>query len=130
MITESTMYWITRLDSIKNVSGTLAIVSGVLAVISTIAAVAVSAASCADPSDESKQTAKTLRRCNAYIALVFFVFVSVATLTPTSKEFAVIKVVPMIANSEALETVSKDGKEIYSMGIEALKNWIKGTKEK
>ncbi len=130
MITESTMYWITRLDSIKDISETLAVVTGILVIASTLFAIGASAASCADPSDESKQTAKTIRRFNAFITIIFVGFVSAAALLPTSKEFAVIKVVPMIANSEALETVSKDGKEIYNMGIEALKNWIKGTKEK
>lgn len=130
MITESTMYWVTRLDSINAAFGTLAIVSGVLATISTVVAVATFAMSCADPFDEIKQTAKAFRRCNAYITLAFVVFGSAAALIPTSKEFAVIKVVPMITNSEALEAVSKDGKEIYSMGIEALKNWIKEQKEK
>jgi hypothetical protein len=130
MITESTMYWVTRLDSIKDMLDTMVIASGILTAAGTIFAVTASAISCADPTEESKQTAKVLRRCNACITLAFAVFGSAAALTPTSKEFAVIKVVPMIANSEALETVSKDGKEIYSMGIEALKNWIKGTKEK
>lgn len=101
MITENTMYWITRLDNIKGMFEALAIVSGTLAIISTIVAVAVSATSCADPSDENKRAAKTLRRCNAYISLAFAVFGSAAVLTPTAKEFAVIKVVPMIANSGA-----------------------------
>jgi hypothetical protein len=78
MITESAMYWITRLDSIKYMLEILAIVSGIFAAVSTFAAVVVSVSSCADPCDENKQAAKTLRRCNAYIALAFAVFGSAA----------------------------------------------------
>jgi hypothetical protein len=43
------------------------------------------------------------------------------TLLPTTKQMAMIKVIPAIVNSKEVEMVSKDAKELYKLGVEAIR---------
>lgn len=60
--------------------------------------------------------------CSAVLCLLFVTFV------PSTKQMAMIKVIPMLANSEAVQALGRDGKEIYQMGINAIKETLKGEK--
>lgn len=61
------------------------------------------------------------------IAVLLFL---IAIVLPSTKEMAIIKVVPIIAKSEALHKVTGDAKELYDLGIEAAKGCLKNITEK
>jgi hypothetical protein len=60
--------------------------------------------------------------CSAILCLLLITFV------PSTKQMAMIKVIPLLANSEAVQALGRDGKEIYQMGIKAIKETLKGEK--
>lgn len=55
--------------------------------------------------------------------------ITARSLLPTTKQMAMIKVIPMIANSKAIETMSNDAKEIYTLGIKAIKEQLTGKEQ-
>lgn len=55
-------------------------------------------------------------------------FLLLGTFVPSTKQMAMIKVIPMLANSEAIQALGRDGKEIYQIGINAIKETLKGEK--
>lgn len=59
--------------------------------------------------------------------LNFFFWCSIAGLTifiPTSKQYAIIKVLPQIANSEIAKEMPEDAKQMYHMAKEYLKEQL------
>ena len=58
-----------------------------------------------------------------------FMSITARSLLPTTKQMAMIKVIPMIANSKAIETMSNDAKEIYTLGIKAIKEQLTGKEQ-
>ena len=44
-----------------------------------------------------------------------------ATFTPSTKQIAVIKIVPIIAKGEITKEIKGDAKEIYKLGVQAIK---------
>lgn len=94
-ITPETMYWITRCDNIHNVSVALAILSCVGIFFMTLHIII----------DEAALFSKFL--CLSLWA-IFFVSISVFSFVPTTKEMAVIYVVPAIANSETVQGIGND----------------------
>ena len=55
-----------------------------------------------------------------YLLLAFFSL----TFIPSTKQMAMIKVIPAIANSEIAGEMSKDAKELYKMGVDAIKEQL------
>lgn len=62
--------------------------------------------------------------------LLFVLMAFLSCLIPTTKEFAMINVIPKLANSEISQQVQKDMPEIYTMAKDALKEMIKPTEKK
>lgn len=133
MITEGTIYWITRLDHILDAAPAGILVFSLLSII-------LGCLFCAFLFDTSlvecagKDTVSRYRRVVLVLLLfcVFSVFLCVGTLifVPTTKEMAMIKVLPMLANSKFVEEeLPKDAQRIYRLGIRALeeKLEIKGS---
>lgn len=60
----------------------------------------------------------SVRKAKTPVTILFFIFVSLIILLPTTKEAAAIYVVPKIVNNETIKT---DAGNLYSLAIEALK---------
>lgn len=120
MITESYMYWILKLDDIRE----FMFVLGVIATIPAIAFLVFFLAAKIGKDDFCSDYKQVGRLCGwlgvATIILTLFLHLSHALL-PTTKQMAMIKVIPAIANSEEVAMVSKDAKELYKLGVEAIR---------
>ena len=116
MITESEMYWITRLDYIHDF---LFIFGGVGFVISQIVA-----ATLAVVGEDHYADAKTYyKRAKQFVLLsIFFLLLIIYGLfTPTTKEFAAIKLVPIIVNDESVQQLPEKVVELANDWIDELK---------
>lgn len=118
------MYWITRLDKLNNVFEGILGIGGMALLMLIIAYIITSAAK--DYDDESKTVNNLSRK---WLKILFFPWVFSLlgiTFIPTSKEMAMIYVVPNIAESQVIR---QDIPEIYDLGVNALKDWLKKNKE-
>ena len=116
VITESTMYWITRLDYIH---GFLLIFGGVGLPISLIVA-----AILAVVGEDYYADAKTYyKRAKQFVLLsIFFLLLIVdGLLTPTTKEYAAIKLVPIIVNDESVQQLPEKVVELANNWLDELK---------
>jgi hypothetical protein len=71
------------------------------------------------------ETAKTAKKVFFKVTIVTFVALFIALVIPNTKEMAMIKVIPAIANSEAVETLKGDAKDLYNLGMSAAKEQLK-----
>ena len=120
MISEWEMYCILKLDGLHSTFVVFALVSAI------ILGVAVSAWMACD--DEDKDSAFLFRVVKCSL-ITFIVFLIPAVFLPTTKEMAMIKVVPMIANSEIAREMPADAGVLYRMGIEAIKEKLTEKKD-
>ena len=116
-VTPSMLYWLTRLDNINTAFGILAFLGGLAFVFSAVFHIATR---CDEECDEmSKKVASTAFKI---ITPLWLLGVVGTIFTPTSKEMAMIYVVPHIAESQVIK---QDIPELYDMGVAALKDWLK-----
>lgn len=117
-ITAGTLYWLTRLDGIQTVCTIILAFSVAAALFSLIARIMLVTEGETDE-DVSYRTAKKINNMS-------FLFIGLSllagTFVPTSKEMAMMYVVPHIAESQVIK---QDMPEIYDMGVKALKDWLK-----
>ena len=111
MITPQLVYWITRLDNIQMVFGTMAILLGAGGVAITVAICGVYC------NTEDKTAFKYLW---LWIPILFVIAIS--TLIPSTKDAALIYMLPKIANSELVKEVPQDLKAIKDMAMDKLKD--------
>lgn len=120
MITESYMYWILKLDDIRD----FVFASGMIISFAALAFLIFFLASTIAKDEFCKDYKRVSRLCGwlcvATIILTLFLHLSHALL-PTTKQMAMIKVIPAIANSEEVAMLSKDAKELYKLGVEAIR---------
>lgn len=119
MITETMMYWITRLDGI----GALASAALVICVFATVIYGCV-IGGCASSDSDLEEIWRTKLATSARRWILWVAGLSVATLVflPSSKEMAMIYAVPAITRSDF---VREDLPEIYDYGVKALKEQLK-----
>ena len=127
-ITESTIYWITRMDGIHNFLIGLCVITGILAVLILIILFSTFMAS--EGKEEFHKAMKLeLRAFLIGIALIVVFFLA-SVFIPTTKEMALIKVLPAISNSRFVsEELPKEAGEIYMLAKEALKEKLVGEKK-
>ena len=111
MITPSLVYWITRLDAIREAAGLVCFL-GVLFTGAGLFAVFVCTAE--DVPDPFRTIWRNVTR---FAAFLFLVAELVRVLTPTKREMAAIIVVPRIANSE---TVAENDDSVKTLAVEWL----------
>jgi ABC-type nitrate/sulfonate/bicarbonate transport system permease component len=111
MITPSLIYWITRLDAVRQAAGGLCVLS-VFAVAAGLFALFVCTAD--DVPDPFRSIWRNVTRVAAVVLAVSW---AVLVLTPTKQEMAAIIVVPRIANSE---TVAEIGDGVKTLAVEWL----------
>lgn len=121
MITPWTIYWITRLNQIREflkastlISLLIFFTAGIIAFIQLTEYIEHD-----DPCDMRRKVVKILRLTGAVLAVSALLY----TLTPSSREMAAIYVIPKIANSENVRNI---GDEMYGLAME----WLKELKAK
>lgn len=128
MITESNVYWILKLDDIRGVFVIGLIAVGVFACLSLFAWGINSMETSFDK--ENSAGGKAARKYFFCSAIIVALLAIPATLLPTTKQMAMIKVIPAIANCEIVGEISADAKELYRMGINAIKEQLTGKEQK
>jgi len=109
-ITESMVYWITRLDGVVNMLTGLVVLSGILSVIACVVALYAY-----DDGDWP-----VVRKISRYVVCFLgslLLFATALVLTPNTKQMCAIKVIPIIASDG-------DVKEIPSDIVNLAKEWI------
>ena len=121
MITPSEIYWILKLDDIRVMFFVFIGCFGIFAFISMVGWNIYT-----EFHNDTADSCKKGFFCSACLALLLAI---PATMLPSTKQMAMIKVIPMIANSEAVKTMSNDAKEIYTLGIKAIKEQLTGKEQ-
>jgi uncharacterized BrkB/YihY/UPF0761 family membrane protein len=127
MITESSVYWILKLDDIRDFAFGLGVITTFLVVAFLVFFLAAKIGKDEFCSDY-KQVGRVCGWLGATTAILTLFFHLSYTLLPTTKQMAMIKVIPAIANSEIVGEMSADAKEIYRMGIKAIKEALSENK--
>ena len=132
-MTESMIYWITRLDGIHGFCfgiQTIAVISTIIGAIAALVSGGLKAASEADGSEDEAKIAASICRVSCKVWIPAFCIAMVCSLartfTPTTKEMIAIKVIPQIAdanNIEKIKDISKDMLDITS-------DWLKDMRKK
>lgn len=116
MITESMMYWITRLDGIQ-----LAFVLGTVVAIILSIIIHVVILEGTVTKEETIEAWHKYKKTRWFSYLSIIVCVLVLVFTPTTKEMAMIYAVPAITRSDV---VREDLPELYDYGVKALKQQL------
>lgn len=116
-ITATTLYWITRLDSLCALLAFVVIV-GIIGSIITLLAYFIN-----EPFDEEKNQ---YFRWGKRFGITAFVVFLIGCFVPSSREVAMFYVVPRIAESDVIK---RDVPELYDMGVSALKDFLATKKE-
>lgn len=118
-ITPATMYWFTRLDGITGACNIITILGAFALLFLIIGYYAT------DNDTENTYEHKTVGGVLKWFIPVWL-FCLIGTLfIPNSKQMAMIYVVPQITESQV---VKQDIPELYDLGVNALKDWLKQTK--
>lgn len=133
-MTESTIYWITRLDEIREFLVGIQIIPTIIAGVSIIMSLIgyicmnMEKASYGDEDDDYK-VMKSLCRTGRTIGIIAAVIATMCSLTctflPTTKEMVAIKVVPAIVSSEQASRL----KDIGDNAIDVAAEWLKSQKK-
>ena len=123
MITESELYWILKLDDIRNLLVGCTVVLGIISVVLVVMTIAQATDECMF--DASDWRRSKFARLSVYAALI--VVATALTLLPSTKQMAAIKGIPAIVNSEAAKEISSDAKELYKLGVDTLKEKLSDT---
>lgn len=119
-ITPATMYWFTRLDRITAACDITLFLGGLALLFLSIAYWATGGNT--DEMYEHKAVKSVLK----WLIPVWLFSVIGALFIPNSKQMAMIYVVPQITESQI---VKQDIPELYDLGVNALKDWLKKDKE-
>ena len=129
-MTESMIYWITRLDGIHGFCfgiQAFAMVFAVLGIIAALVSTCISASAEAEGSDDEARVASKIA-CKIWIpAFCIAMACSLArTFTPTTKEMIAIKVIPQIASTENVEKIKDISKDM----LDITADWLKDMRKK
>lgn len=120
MITESEIYWITRLDNIRVASGALIAAFSVFIFILAI----IKIWSHVDYATEEEiriKARKSIRPSWVIFILGFILCLFSLLAVPTTKEMCAIKIIPMVANQEDIKEIPSDIAGLAREWIEELK---------
>ena len=132
-MTTTMMYWITRLDGIRDLLHGLDMFTSILTIsglvascVTAIICMAMCSESCSISEIVEDSEYKFVRNIRNYTAKVTFcvfvpiniLFSTAYVLTPSMKEYCAIKVVPAIVNNEKIQEF---GDELYKLGVDWLK---------
>ena len=131
-MTESMVYWITRLDGIRGFCfgiQTFAVLFAILGIIAAIVALCISVTAEEEGSDDDARIASSICKfaCKVWIpAFCIAMACSLArTFTPTTKEMIAIKVIPQITNVDNVEKIKDVSKDMLDVTVDWLKDMRK-----
>ena len=132
-MTESMIYWITRLDGIRGFCfgiQTFAVLFTILGIIAAIVALCISVTAEEEGSDDDARIASSICKfaCKVWIpAFCIAMACSLArTFTPTTKEMIAIKVIPQITNVDNVEKIKDVSKDM----LDVTADWLKDMRKK
>lgn len=132
-MTESMIYWITRLDGIHGFCYGIQTLAGVFAIVgitAAIIAVCIKINAEAEESDDDARLASGICKiaCKVWIpAFCIAIMCSLArTFMPTTKEMIAIKVIPQIANVNNIEKIKDISKDM----LDITSDWLKDMRKK
>ena len=132
-MTESMIYWITRLDGIRGFCfgiQTFAVVFAILGIIAAIVALCISVTAEEEGSDDDARIASSICKfaCKVWIpAFCIAMVCSLArTFTPTTKEMIAIKVIPQITSVDNVEKIKDVSKDM----LDVTADWLKDMRKK
>ena len=131
-MTESMIYWITRLDEIREFCLGLQNISTVFAVIGIIATLVTTYLKATAESEGCDVDARTVDNIRKFALKVFIPAFCIATLcslartfTPTTKEMIAIKVIPQIARVDNVEKIKDISKDMLDITVDWFKDMQK-----
>lgn len=132
-MTETMIYWITRLDGIRGLCfgiQTFAVLFTILGIIAAIVATSISVASEEDGSDDNARIANGICKIACKIWIPAFCIAMVCSLArtfiPTTKEMIAIKVIPQMASTENVEKIKDISKDM----LDITADWLKDMRKK
>ena len=128
MITGWEIYWFTRLDPIRGLAGMTAVMGLIIFFLMFLLYPAFCDIFAHDDGKRKKSLAWSARsQIAVFSATVLCAFAH--ALTPTTREMAAIKVIPMIANSESMQKLGDVGDNMLDLANEWLRE-LRPKKEK
>lgn len=131
-MTESMVYWITRLDGIRGFCfgiQTFAVLFAILGIIAAIVALCISVTAEEEGSDDDARIANSICKFAYKVWIPAFCIAMVCSLartfTPTTKEMIAIKVIPQITNVDNVEKIKDVSKDMLDVTVDWLKDMRK-----
>ena len=131
-MTETMIYWITRLDGIRGFCcgiQTIAVLFAVLGIIVAIVALCISVTAEEEGSDDDARIACGICKIACKVWIPAFCIAMVCSFarmfTPTTKEMIAIKVIPQIASTENVDKIKGISKDMLDITAEWLKDMRK-----
>lgn len=125
MISGWTVYLVLKLDAIRDVFLAGTIISGVIVALLTVMLVSYRIAE-DDPEDRDCRIVTYLFRSILKTASVFLLFLMLTVLIPTTRQFALIYIIPKVVNSDFVQKdIPAESRELYELGKDILKQTIK-----
>lgn len=122
MITESMLYWATRLDYIRGFSLVLC-----LACVVFLVAVFITRVQITRPYTEDEQHTLRSLRIAAFVGVGLWVILILSIiLVPSTAEYAAIKLIPRISNSQPMQKLPEDLEKFYPLVKDYLERQLKG----
>lgn len=124
-MTETMIYWITRLDGICNFCDVIQTIALVFTVIGMIILLAASILKHISESEDDIKIASSVCKmsCKFWIPALCIALISSFMLifTPTTREMVAIKVIPQIASTNNIEKIKGISKDLF----DTTANWLK-----
>ena len=131
-MTESMIYWITRLDGIRGLCfgiQTFAVLFTILGIVAAIAATCIRVGAEEEGSDDDARIASGICKIACKVWIPAFCIAMVCSFarmfTPTTKEMIAIKVIPQIASTENVDKIKGISKDMLDITAEWLKDMRK-----
>jgi len=126
MITESQMYWLTRMDSLRDLLRMVGALSAVVGIVATVfLIVAYISTLDGDKFSITLMKSRLFRWLGPVVSTFALVIGLTYALVPSTKAYAAIKVIPLLLNSESTATVQKDAGALYNLAVEWAKEQLK-----
>ena len=131
-MTESMIYWITRLDGIRGFCygiQTIAVLFAIVGIVAAIAAACIRVGAEEEGSDDDARIASGICKIACKVWIPAFCITMVCSFarmfTPTTKEMIAIKVIPQIASTENVDKIKGISKDMLDITAEWLKDMRK-----
>ena len=132
-MTETMIYWITRLDGIRGFCygiQTITVFFAILGIVAAIAAACIRVGAEEEGSDDDARIASGICKIACKVWIPAFCIAMVCSFarmfTPTTKEMIAIKVIPQIASTENVDKIKGISKDM----LDITADWLKDMRKK